>query len=650
MVYFQPQNFINQALPANRSRPVEVLYNGSGIHLITGPVPLVDISKSANRNSAGAIESYTVKIDIDGKIVRTGVDGDVVQNGSGIAPVLAGVKELKDFFDQSGDFGVFEIVCPAIDNLPAVIYSATGVKVLDIVFNRSDDNWIYTCDYNISMEYYESSVDAGGYFVQNTSDSWTVEPVEDYMYSFFINEVNQKRETHNPQLLPQPASQDDPQPSNFATEKSANALLSVVNIPQYRISRRVSAVGLPSGTGIQAANSAYFNAKKWVEDRLATAFDPNQIGSGSGLANFNYTEETEETRGVELYNHLRNTNFSVSDATYEVNDTWIAMPTGISYVEDYSIDCSTDDRFIKTVRIQGQIRGLSVSNIPTMSGEASRQIIDNSGRINTSGSMLGLSQDLDTKYQIPDNRLLNNHISKNNTIYPNKYQNAASGWLNDIKPYLYRRACFATNSSDRNRHYVDKVRPNLLVGNPIYSYEPLLNINPVSTTEGLDPRKGTISYSVEYNNKLTLITGIITENINISDTGPTDVFGESFIIGRRLGPILQSLNAKTSTRKDISIDVTVLPPSSIEGMIMTQKDCPLYTGGSIYHQIQTIIEGFKPFGQRIEAFGNIHRDQQPGQVYVSQDNQNWSPAEGRYSRNVSWVYQQCDNSKNYLDH
>ena len=71
MVYFQPQNFINQALPANRSRPVEVLYNGSGIHLITGPVPLVDISKSANRNSAGAIESYTVKIDIDGKIVRT---------------------------------------------------------------------------------------------------------------------------------------------------------------------------------------------------------------------------------------------------------------------------------------------------------------------------------------------------------------------------------------------------------------------------------------------------------------------------------------------------------------------------------------------------------------------------------------------------
>lgn len=645
MVYFQPQNFINQALPANRSRPVEVLYNGSGIHLITGPVPLVDISKSANRNSAGAIESYTVKIDIDGKIVRTGVDGDVVQNGSGIAPVLSGVKELKDFFDQSGDFGVFEIVCPAIDDLPAVIYSATGVKVLDIVFNRSDDNWIYTCDYNISMEYYEPSVDAGGYFVQNTSDSWTVEPVEDYMYSFFIDQVKQKQETHNPQLLPQPASQDAPQPQNFVTENSADALLSVVNMPQYRISRRVSAVGLPSGTGIQAANSAYFNAKKWVEDRLATAFNSSQIGSG--LANFNYTEET---RGVELYNHLRNTNFSVSDATYEVNDTWIAMPTGISYIEDYSIDCSTDDRFIKTVRIQGQIRGLSVSNMPTMSGEASRQIIDNNGRINTSGSMLGLSPELDTEYQIPDNRLLNNHISKNNKIYPNKYQNAASGWLNDIKPYLYRRACFATNSSDRNRDYVDKVRPELLVGNPIYSYEPLLNINPVSTTEGLDPRKGTISYSVEYNNKLTLITGIITENINISDTGPSDVFGESFIIGRRLGPILQSLNAKTSTRKDISIDVTVLPPSSIQGMIMTHKDCPLYTGGSIYHQIQTIIEGFKPFGQRIEAFGNLNRPQQPGQVYVSQDNQNWSPAEGRYSRNVSWVYQQCDNSRNYLDH
>jgi hypothetical protein len=186
--------------------------------------------------------------------------------------------------------------------------------------------------------------------------------------------------------------------------------------------------------------------------------------------------------------------------------------------------------------------------------------------------------------------------------------------------------------------------------NPFYCEENLLNPNPTSTTEGHDPRKGTISYSVEYTNKLNLISGVLSENISINDTGPTDVFGESFIIGRRLGPILQSLNAKTSARKDVSIDVTVVPPSSAATLTMKAPGCPLYIGGSIYTAIDSLIIALSPFGAQTSTyFGNV-RDVQPGQVFVSQDNQTWNPSDGRYSRSVSWVYQQCNNSRNYLDH
>lgn len=651
MVYLPPENFDIQALDANRARPVEILYNGSGIHKITGPVPLIDITKSANRNSAGAIESYTTKIDINGKIVRTGIDGDVLPGGSGIGPVLSGINALKNFFDEAGDFGVLQVIC-GVSN---VIYEATGVRILDLSFNQSDDNWIFTSDFNLSMEHYESSKANNNHFVQNTNDSWTIEPVEDYTYSYFVSQkLTQKQETHNPFLLPNPATSDSPQPQTFAgtSENVSNDdSLSFVNIPQYRISRRVSAVGLPSGTGNAAAHSAYFNAKKWVEERLSTAFDSQVIGSG--FANFNYNL-TNNTRNIDLYNHLRNINFSVSDGSYEVNDTWLAMPTGIPYIEDYSIESSTDDRFIKTVRVQGQIKGLSISPIAAMSGDPLYNVPDNSGRIALSGSLLSRAGAI-TNYQNLDKTINSNNFTSNNQdINSEKYNNALNGWLKDIKPYLYKRASFALNSSDRNRDYVNKQNPREPVGNPIYSYEPLLNPNPVSTTEGLDPRKGTISYSVEFTNKLTLISGVIAENISISDTGPSDVFGESFIIGRRLGPILQSLNAKTSTRKDVSIEVTVLPPSSINGMLIQKADCPLYTGGSIYQQIETIIEAFRPFGEQTsEFFGNMRNDtrtRQPGQVFVTSDNHNWSPAEGRYSRSVSWTYQQCDNSKSYLDH
>ena len=703
MVYFHPQNLDNQqfesqgiweATPRPTGRPVEVLYNGSGLHLIAGPVPVIDISRSINRNSAGVAESYTTKIDIAGKIVRTGVDriqlsseengelvvdpdtGKVIVNNSGftpgIGPVLQGIKEMQDLFspsrsDQNAanqgsiqDLGVLEVRCSSTAGQIDSLFLASGVKVLDLSFSKSDDNWTFTADYNISLEYSEPSIFNNGHYVRDTSDSWTVEPIEDYSYQEFYTNVSQRSEHHNPRLLPEAATQNTRVPRFYVGQDSIGDMpISFINMPQYRITRKVSAIGLPSGTGSYAGNTAYLNARAWVLERLGTAFDPSFPQQGSGFVSFNYNNGAIP-RGVELYNHVRNTSFSMTDGTYEVNDTWLAMPTGMAYTEDYTIESSTDDRFVKTVRVQGQIKGLSITKIKAQSGDPFYEIIDASGLINLSGSMDNMSDgNLRTQYQLLDNTINNspNYLSKTTQIYnSSKYENAVSGWINDIKPYIYRRACLATNSPDRKDDYID---PNLITTqqnkttlpkNPIYCKERVLNPNPISTTEGLDPRKGTISYSMEFSNKLSLITGVITENISINDTGPTDVIGEAFIIGRRLGPILQSLNAKTSTRKDISIEITVLPPSSINGMMMTSQQCPLYTGGSIYHQIQTIVEGFKPFGARQEAFGSLTRNAIPGQVYVSQDNQNWNPAEGRYSRNVSWVYQQCNNSKNYLDH
>jgi hypothetical protein len=76
----------------------------------------------------------------------------------------------------------------------------------------------------------------------------------------------------------------------------------------------------------------------------------------------------------------------------------------------------------------------------------------------------------------------------------------------------------------------------------------------------------------------------------------------------------------------------------------------MYTGGTIYTSINNLIEALRPFGARTADYFGTVRTSAAGQVFVSQDNQSWNPSDGRYSRNVSWVYQQCDNSTNYLDH
>lgn len=639
------------------TRPVSIIFNGSGIHNISGPVPLVDISKSYNRTSAGEIENILNTITLTGKIIRPDISPPPT---SGIQTILNAVSGLQALFAKCST-GHLVIKCDNTDML-----NVSGVIVKDMSFNKSADNWVYSADYTITMEYYEPG-QASGLAVQNTSDSWSIEPIEEYVHSSFIATVNTKPETHNPQLKPTPipGGGSSGGGSNLGGGTSGTAL-KVINIPQYRISRRVSAVGLPVSSAPSSAtvacvsgagNRAYLEARKWVESRLEYTFEGNKVSSNvsgtSGLAHIMTVPNISNFKDTFLYNHVRSINFSITDGSYEVNETWLAMPTGIKYVEDYSIEASTDEKYVKTVRVQGSIKGLYMSSFDVMKGSGGTglpptgagyiNIVPMSGRL--SGVLPGAGNILD---------LDGSNAGSQSTFYENPYQNASSGWLFDIKPYIYRRASLAVynNIHDRNQNYVSPAtNPPPPPNNPMYCHESLLNAIPVSTTEGHDPRKGTISYSYEFNNKFNLITGVISENITLNETGPTDVFSEAFVIGRRLGPVIQSLGTKTATRKDLTIEVVVVPPSSIEGLIMTNNQCPLFTGGSVYSRIQGIVDGLKPFGARTNTyFGSLARGQLPGQVYLSQDNHSWNPTEGRYSRSVSWVYQQCSTDKFYLDH
>lgn len=658
----QNTTFFTQAI---NNRAVKVKFRSFEIPP-NGPTPLVDISQTVETNGIGLPESTTTRITLTGKIVRPQTEQPT---GSGISHVLKGIKEITDVC-ASGAMGKFEIVCNESD----IIYGLDNCKILSVEFNKTSDNWIQTADYTISIEANRSMV--LGYLVKNISDSWSIESLEDYIYSGFdINGISQKQEYHNPNLKPSPATIGAPQPASTQTGGSqggvspnvSDAKLSVYNIPRFRVSRTVSAVGIPSGeqtssTGLY--NSAYLNAKKWVDDRLLTTLDSPGPTDGTGLISL---KSSSALRGGQLlqnsflYNHIRTTNFSYSDGKYEVVDNWLALPTGIGFTEDYSIEMSTDDRYIHTVSIKGEIRGLAMyddnkdiqSNNSFVSGES------------ISGTRINLPVMSGKDGVIPTvpSKVLDS-ISSNSASVPiskDKYRNALSGWINDVKPYLYRRACVAMSTSDRTAGYVAPYVQGAVVqnppNNPIYSKHTLLNVIPISTSESHNTRQGIISYSYDFNNKFTIISGVVSENITIDDTGPTDVIGEAFVLGRALGPVLQNLGTKTAARKSVTVEVSVIPPSSLKGFFVQNSDCPLYTGGSIYTTISGIIEGLKPFGDRPTSFfgsSNVMRGGGPmnaqGQAYVSQDNYSWDPTNGRYVRSVSWIYQQCTNARHWLDH
>lgn len=669
---FDAQNTSTTPKPA-----VEVKWNGKGIHELAGPTPFVDISYNTERNAAGGAEVLVTKITLTGKIVRTGNPGTLTSFGSGVTPVVTGINQIKSLFTDN-DFGVLSITCggaPSSNQPPGQIFAVTGVRVMSMDFSKTDDNWVTTCDYTIILEANESAI--SGFSVKGTVDSWNIEPLEEYTYSYFSPTITQKQEYHNPKLKPTVPTAAAPQPTSSSSAgngdgatKTANVALSVLSIPQFKISHTVSAIGVPSGSGNDAQYSVYMNAKKWVDYRLsygistytrypgqtATAPVTGLVNIGPGGASSNPPSIWPHLGSGYLYNHLRSVNFSITEAKYEVVDTWLAMPTGIRYFEDYSIEMSTDEKYIHTVRVQGEVKGLSIAAAPALTG-ASGPIDANqaSTRINLSYGTGIASGSLNQNQKIFDN--MGQDSDDRNNFYGTKYENANSGWLNDIKPYLYRRACLVMNSKDRDRPYVSPATtPQPPPGNPIFSTLGLLNIVPVSTSEGHDPRKGTISYSYEFNNKFTIISGVISENITMNDTGPTDVIGEAFVLGRALGPVLQNLGTKTSSEKEVSIEVTVVPPSSLKGFFMQNSDCPLWTGGTVYTTITGIIEGLKPFGDRPTAmFGTPTFSSRPpinarGQVFVKGDNHVWEPTNGRFVRTVRWTYQQCANDKNWMDH
>jgi hypothetical protein len=596
-----------------------------------GPTPLIDISKTYNMSDDGNISSLTTSINLTGKIVtkETGIRFDDVMNKK---------KKFEDNLKKCS-MGILYIKCGDTTEA-SPLYEIPNTYLKQLIFDTTDNNWTKFINYTASLESKETIVSGSADKIENRVDNWTIEPLEQ-IYTFHkeaslaLLDKESGTTSLGKNTLVKPGETPAIGGGNIGGIKLDN-----FNVPQFKITRKLSAKGLPVPTGVtnevcldytkkdKIDHTRLINAMAWVNKESEKVFNTAGVQSGQ-IRLHDYKLPTPfNASGTWCYNHSRIVNTDVYNGTYEVTDTWLAMPSGTLCTETFTLDCSNDTNGNKTIRVAGNIQGL-VIKANNQTDETHKAIDSGNMKVNVSGSFNNTIK-MNAPIKLAGDSATNSSVT---ALSDNKYMNALSGWTANIKPYLYRRASLGNQYS---YHGQDRAKP--------------LSVIPVSTSESHDTNKGIITYNYEYNNRYRAISGVLSENISITDNAPVNVITETPILGRELGPILNSLGY-TNPSKTITIDIVVQPPNTTNGMLRNHVDCPLYISGAIYGAIKNLINGNKPFDNRVGTiWANSLRNPTPGHIYTSNDSETWEPTDGKYNRTVTWTYQHCDINTLYLDH
>jgi hypothetical protein len=167
-----------------------------------------------------------------------------------------------------------------------------------------------------------------------------------------------------------------------------------------------------------------------------------------------------------------------------------------------------------------------------------------------------------------------------------------------------------------------------------------LNPTPKTKTRGINPVAGTISYTFEYDNRPTnFIQDALHEQITIADTKPADVIGRVVVLGRKQGPVLQDLDTRTEYKRALTV-TAIMPIYSgfSPSPAFQNQNYDLMSAANMQNMINASPHAkIQPF---VDALHSNLEDTY-NQVFVESDSSNWNPLTGEYTRNTTWIYQDC---------
>jgi hypothetical protein len=139
-----------------------------------------------------------------------------------------------------------------------------------------------------------------------------------------------------------------------------------------------------------------------------------------------------------------------------------------------------------------------------------------------------------------------------------------------------------------------------------------LNPVPLNSSVGINEVAGTIQFSYEYDNRPLLAPGFISEAVTVADSHAADVFAQIPVLGRPLGPVLQSIGTVTARKRNISIDIQM-------------RTATIDTPSPVAPDTNVLVLSLLP------PFGTA--------LFMENDEESWTPNTGRYTRTTSFVWE-----------
>ena len=627
--------------------PIRVRYkNTPGQECTIRPTPFISITSDLNKTAAGDILGVTYSITLTGKLLPdegtpyalnpqgygySFIDGTSINNvgpygqfdnnrshfgdkrpSKQVVPedqaahaILMKQRALRELFANHGQR--MEITDVKFDSGGVIIFP----RVVGIQF--SEGQYVTQCDYTITLEadlLYSTagggSADADGMRDQSDPLGNTVPFLHDQNFvdeygNAFISDFSENWS------LEVDEKQQEVYNLNDDTIERA-----------YRITHQISATGKDHYTPDLAGNSvtrlqAWVSAKKFVQARLSyNPNNPNDVVQPDGTVDHSaiyqgypnqtgvYAPSTAPLNHplpnflgkigagtIDLlddyggYNHVRTEKIDETAGSYSVTESWLLARQAAYETYNMKVSSSVGDPFTK-VSINGNIQGLSPlqANATTYGGK-------NATLRNYAGlaqpNVMGM-----TKYESALN-------------YYNKVSNNQFFGVGSL---LYKRA--------NNQTQVQ------------------LNAEPLGISLGGNKNAGTITYSLDFDNRPTnIISNVVSESINVNDNYPGDVFSVIPVIGRPTGPVLQYIGGRTEYSRDISInlimDSTKIPYDSGRPALLLLKPSvnePTAT------ELANLLESLSPANE-------------PGvrKYFLNAPSESWEPKTGNYSLNLSFVYE-----------
>ena len=213
----------------------------------------------------------------------------------------------------------------------------------------------------------------------------------------------------------------------------------------------------------------------------------------------------------------------------------------------------------------------------------------------------------------------------------NAFLNAEAYWTGVVdtgipKPYHYARGILPANKS-------------------------WLHPRPLTKSVGRDFNAGTISYTYNFDDRPpNIVSGSISESIQISDTYPGEIFSVTPVIGRSQ-PILQYLNSRSEYKRNLSINVIMGQPTGyawnpVLGGNVNKSGLVTSNQTGILSQL---FLSQKPSISNTAELNYIYQAANPvndpyitivdGKCFHSSPSESWDARTRNYTYSIEWTYE-----------